>query len=117
MAGESFVQGVVLYLGRATVPFGAAVHRRAPGRPLVTARTAVSAIGSGKVQGKVREVAFSAGPVPVSSAASPGASSCAPGLAGSSVPTRRFRMGALDVTLKHVSPRRLALAAPGSCWG
>jgi hypothetical protein len=25
-------------------------------------------------------------------------------------PTRRFRMGALEVTLKHVSPRRLALA-------
>lgn len=25
-------------------------------------------------------------------------------------PTRRFRMGALQVTLKHVSPRRLALA-------
>jgi len=25
-------------------------------------------------------------------------------------PTKRFRMGALDVTLKHVSPRRLALA-------
>ena len=25
-------------------------------------------------------------------------------------PTQRFRMGALDVTLKHVSPRRLALA-------
>jgi hypothetical protein len=25
-------------------------------------------------------------------------------------PTRRFRMGALEVTLKHVSPRKLALA-------